>query len=158
MTDIDKATLLERIKNDRARLDALITPLDERRLTEAALDDGWSVKDVLAHISAWERLCLGWIRDDTRLEGPFTVDTLNKLNARIYEENRALSLSDILDASKRSFAEIAEMVEQISPDRLAAAPAWAPGRPLSEIVGSNTDEHYREHIDQIEAWLRGRAS
>ncbi len=36
--------------------------------------------------------------------------------------------------------------------------ARAPGRPLGEIISSNADEHYREHIEQIEAWRRGRAS
>jgi hypothetical protein len=122
-------------------------------MVEPALDDGWSVKDVLAHITAWEQLCLGWIREDRREEGPFTEDTLNKLNARIYEENRARSLTDVLDASKRSFVEIAAMVEQLPPDRLAAAPAWAPARPLAEIISSNSDEHYREHIEQISRWL-----
>jgi len=148
-----KAELVANIERDRARLDELLAALDGARMTEPALDDGWSVKDALAHITSWEQLCLGWIRAGERREGPFTDDSLNALNARIYAENRDRPLVAVLARSRQSSAEILAVTESLSDEALAAPPAWAPGRPLAEIISGNADDHYREHIDQINAWL-----
>jgi hypothetical protein len=51
--------------------------------------------------------------------------------------------------------------ESLDDAALAASPAWGgggtdaatTGRTLAEIISSNSDEHYREHIEQIERWL-----
>lgn len=152
-----KAELLANIRRDRARLDALLAPLDDARMIEPALDDGWSVKDALAHITSWEQLCLGWIRAGERREGPFTPESINALNARIYAKNRDRPLAEVLAHSRQSSAEILAVAESLSDDALAAAPEWAPGRPLAEVISGNTDDHYLEHIDQINAWV-ARAS
>ena len=49
---MDKTELLAAIARDRARLEELIAGIDDARMTEPSLEGGWSVKDVLAHISA----------------------------------------------------------------------------------------------------------
>ena len=148
-----KAELIANIERDRARLDELLAGLDEACMIEPALEEGWSVKDALAHITSWEQLCLGWIREDARREGPFTPESINALNARIYAENRERPLADVLARSRQSSTEILAVAESLSDDALAAPPAWAPGRPLAEIISGNADDHYREHIEQISAWL-----
>ncbi|MEK7693088.1 MAG: ClbS/DfsB family four-helix bundle protein, partial [Chloroflexota bacterium] len=71
-----KAELLDAIRRDRATLDALVTSLSEAQMIAPELDAGWSVKDVLAHITAWEQLCLKWIREGRRDEGPFTQESI----------------------------------------------------------------------------------
>jgi hypothetical protein len=154
-THIDKPTLIANIKHDRARLDELVTSLDHARLLEPALDGGWCVKDALAHITAWEQLCLKWIREGRREEGPFTQGTIDAFNRGIYETNRDRALDAVMADSRRSYDAIVQTADTL-PDDIDAAPAWAPGRSLGEIISSNADEHYREHIDQIEAWLRAR--
>jgi hypothetical protein len=152
-----KSELLANIRRERAMLDALVSSLSEAEMIAPELDAGWSVKDALAHISAWERLCLRWIREGRREEGPFTQASIDAFNDGIYEGHRVHTLGDVLAESRESYAALVAMVEALTDD-LDAPPAWAPGRPLGEIISSNADEHYREHIGQIEAWLRGRAS
>ena len=153
----NKNELLAAIRRDRAALDALVASLSEAQLVAPELEAGWSAKDVLAHITAWERLCVKWIRERRREEGPFTQESLDALNKSIYDANKGRALDAILEESRRSYAAIAETVEALTDD-LDAAPVWAPGRLLGEIISSNSDEHYREHIEQIEAWLRAGAS
>ena len=154
---MNKNELLANIRRERATLDALVTSLSEAQMIAPELDAGWSVKDVLAHITAWEQLCLKWIREGRRDEGPFTQESIDAFNQSIFDANKGRALDAIREESKRSYVAIVETVEALADD-LDAAPAWAPGRPLGEIISSNSDEHYREHIEQIEAWLRGRAS
>ncbi|MDE3096840.1 MAG: ClbS/DfsB family four-helix bundle protein [Chloroflexota bacterium] len=147
-----KDELIASIKRDRATLDALVAPLDEAQMTAPALDGGWSVKDVLAHISAWEELCLKWIRTGRREEGPFTQETIDAFNQSVYDVNRDRLLDAILEESRQSYESMVEAVAALTDD-LDATTAWAPGGPLGQIISANADEHYREHADQIRRWL-----
>jgi hypothetical protein len=57
-----KNELLSAIAADRARLEAVTAPLPGRELTTPGRE-GWSVKDHLAHIAAWERMIVAHLRD-----------------------------------------------------------------------------------------------
>jgi uncharacterized protein (TIGR03083 family) len=152
---LNKNELLANILRERAVLDALVASLSEAQLIAPELDTAWSVKDALAHITAWEQLCLKWIREGRREEGPFTQESIDAFNGRIYEAHRDHPLDAVLEESRRSYDGMVAMVEAVADD-LDAAPAWAPGRPLGEIISSNADEHYREHIEQIRRWTERR--
>src|SRR5437762_3137691 len=58
---MDKATLLAEINDKHADMGALLASLDERQMTQQGVYGELSVKDVLAHIVAWERMMLGWL-------------------------------------------------------------------------------------------------
>jgi hypothetical protein len=152
-----KDELLAAIRRDRALLDALVAGLNEAQMLDPAHDGGWSVKDALAHIAAWERLCTSWLAVIARGETPDRpeVEDVDGANARFYEEARDSALADVMTESARSYQAIVEAVEQLSPADLADEKHF--GWPTSRVVSGNTDDHYREHIAQIEAWLRGRA-
>ncbi|MBI5289587.1 MAG: ClbS/DfsB family four-helix bundle protein [Chloroflexi bacterium] len=155
-----KAELLASIKRDRTALDALLARVSDTRMTDPVLDAGWSVKDVLAHITAWEQLCLKWLRTGVREEltaGDEFGTQVNALNARLYAENRAHALDAVRAAYARSYDEIVTATEALSDDQLAEKPAWAPHASLWQIVSANSDEHYREHIEQISRWLASDA-
>jgi hypothetical protein len=153
---MNKPELLESIRRERARLDELIAPLDDDDLTTPGVVEQQSIKDLLAHVTAWEQLCLIWMRTGRRIEGPFTDESLNALNAEMFERDRNLTVADVRTRARRSYAEVLESVGAQSDEVLAADPAWAPGRALWEVISSNTDEHYREHADQIDVWLQGQ--
>ena len=146
--------LVAAIRRDRAALDAVAARVPEGRLTEAVLDDGWSVKDALAHIAAWEQLCLKWVREDKREEGPFDEASINAFNRRLYEGRGDFGLAEVLEESARSAAEMLAAVEVLTEDALSAPPRWGQAT-LGQIISSNADEHYREHIEQIGRWLAG---
>ena len=153
-----KSELLANIRRDRAQLDALIASLPRERMAERSLEGGRSVQDVLAHITAWEQLCLDWIRTGDRPGTPFTMEAIDAFNAQTYEENRGRALAEVLAESRRSSDELLETVEQLSEEDLTESDrfAWTRGEPLSLLVSANADDHYREHIAQIEAWLGPR--
>lgn len=153
-----KDELLTTIKRDRATLDELVARVPDGRMTEGALDGGWSVKDVLAHIAAWEQLCLRWIKDNKREELTSGADNdgqVNALNARLFEENRGRSLKDVREESRHSYEQMVAAVEWLSDADIAVKPPWAPGRELWQIIDANSADHYREHIEQLTRWLEG---
>jgi hypothetical protein len=150
-----KGELLSAIRDERRRLDELIAPLDDDDLTTTGVIDGQSIKDLLAHITAWEQLCLTWVRTDHRGDEPFTDESLNALNAKMYEQDRTRPLAEVQARARSSYAEILEMVDEQPEAALAKPPRWSE-RTLEEVIRANTDEHYREHADQIDVWLQGQ--
>jgi hypothetical protein len=86
-----KRELLEMIGEERAALEAALAPLSEAEMLEKRLPGGWSVKDVLAHITSWEQLMVQWTETSLRgeiPERPVTGDDwVDELNARLHDEN-----------------------------------------------------------------------
>jgi uncharacterized protein (TIGR03083 family) len=148
-----KAELLEAIRRERAELNAIVARVGESGMTDPALDDGWSIKDVVAHITAWEQLCLLWVRTDERGEGRFTQKSLDAMNAKLHDENKDRSLDDVLADARRSYEEFVAMVEEQTDESLVTPPRWA-DPPLGQVISSNSDDHYREHIDQLMRLLK----
>ena len=155
-----KDELLASIRGDRGTLDALVSSLNAARMVAPELEAGWSVKDVLAHISAWEQLCLKWVRSGQREEASFTQASIDAFNDGIFEANHDRALGLIRLESGRSYEQMLETVEGLASD-LDSPPSWASpefaggaaSASLGQIISSNSDEHYREHIEQIRRWL-----
>jgi len=156
-----RSGLLANIRRDRAQLDALVARVGEARMTGPALDGGWSVKDVLAHISAWEKICLALVRNNTPVDPPppgVTRPSTDLINERIYEGSRDRRLDDVVADAQRSYAELLALVEGLSESRLKAVlgdgqEGAEASPPVGQLISDNSDGHYREHIAQIERWL-----
>ena len=157
---MNKQELAEITGRDRERLDALVASLSPAQLTDPALEGGWSVKDVLAHITAWERRCtwtLATERGDPLGEpeggvGPADVEEFNQAE---YEANRDRDLDDVLADGARSYDALAAAIAEVADADLdkPGTVAWTRERPLVQYIRDNADEHYREHVAQIEAWV-----
>src|SRR2546423_15123138 len=59
---VDKAELLEKIAGGHAALDRLLASMDEDQMLRPGVYGELSVKDVLAHLAAWEGMAAGWVR------------------------------------------------------------------------------------------------
>ncbi len=55
-----KVELLKDIQVEHARLDKMLSTLTAEEMIRPGVVGDWSVKDVLAHLAAWEQLLLGW--------------------------------------------------------------------------------------------------
>jgi hypothetical protein len=134
---------------------------DEMRTPHAP--DGWSVKDVLAHISGWERMFTGWMDALLRGEKPDRPDSIDEAwldatNARLYEESRHRSPEEVRIEGAEWHAAIIALIERMSeadlfdPQRFP----YTGGDPVAPWVRGNADEHYDEHRAQISAWKAER--
>jgi hypothetical protein len=158
-----KDALLQRIDTDRARLDAALARLSDDELQQPGFDGEMSVKDLLAHIAAWEQLCIGWIRAGQRGDQPdrpdqYTPEGVDRLNADIYARNRDRPLPDVRADFDRSFTEIRSVVESLTEKEIGDVGAWAwtGERSLEVFISANADFHYKEHAEQLERWIERR--
>jgi hypothetical protein len=159
-----KQELLDLTRRERAALDELVAHLDAGDLTTGGVIDSFSIKDVVAHITAWERrLANGldaWRRGDPIHwpEPGYTIAQVDELNDRDFADNRERPLDDVLAESAMSYERTFALVESIDESEMfAPLPAFG-GHIVALIVRANMDEHYREHLDQIDVWIQGQRS
>jgi hypothetical protein len=150
--------LLARI---RAEWSALLTVVEGLSAEQMATPDagGWSPKDNLAHLAAWEQWLLryhlgGEPAHQVLQLDEATFDTFDEtsINALLYERNRDRSVGSILSELKDTNNRVLATLERLSfDDLLAARYADDPQhRPVLDWVIGNTYEHIHEHRQTIE--------
>lgn len=157
---ITKAQLLENLQSGRAEWDAALAAVPEARMEEAGVAGHWSVKDLIAHLTHFEK----WLADrlHENLHGeiyiPQPIDTMpdDARNAIIYEQNRHRPLADIQAESRKSFQRLMEGLRAHS-EAFLVEPQQFEGVPFPVVIWhllrGNIYDHYRQHIPDIQAWL-----
>jgi len=160
---LPKAELLQEIGVERGKLDAILDPLTPRQMTQGgATLAGWSVKDILAHLVAWQQMNLDWYAAGLRGETPEIPRTwrdIREVNDRIYRKHHRRSLKAVLADYRAFHRKMLELIEEV-PDRDFAAVgrlAWTgPTWTLSDCIGWNTASHYRWARKHLRKWLRAQ--
>ena len=67
---IDKNAILIRLEIERAAFNSVVAQVNPRLIDRIMVQDSWTVKDILAHISAWEIELLRWLEMAERGEPP----------------------------------------------------------------------------------------
>lgn len=159
---MDKAKLLDLIQAERAFVERTLSLMSREQMVQPMSEGGWSVKDTLAHISAWEQLCLSWIEAAQRGATPeapapgFTWDEIDRLNAKIYQDHKDHPLDDVLAYSAQSYRQMRETVEALPEEALFTPKyfAWLHGDdPLWLYIAHNAHIHYEEHMVTVREWL-----
>ncbi len=154
----DKKDLIKRIETEWLVLMRTIEALTPEQMN-APMAGGWSPKDNLAHLAAWERFMVHYHLQAKPPHEEFglNAESFEKLdetgiNAIIYERNRLRSVADVLADLQRSHALVLETLGAMSYDDLMRPhfPDDPEDRPLVGWVIGNTYDHYREHRQNIE--------
>lgn len=157
---MDKATLLDKIRTRQAEFEALLATLNANQLTTPGVNGDWSIKDILAHLVAWQKRTLAYLAAAAHQEKPgvesISSDAeMNDLNARFYAGNKTRALTDVMADFKNTYAQVVDAVQVLSEEDLFEPNrfTWLRGDPMWELVAGNTYEHIDEHIGSIQAWL-----
>jgi uncharacterized protein (TIGR03083 family) len=157
--------VLGEIRGAREAIEALLGRLDEAALTRPGPDGGWSIKDHLAHLTAWRRMVLGLLEGQPR-HTALGVDraTYDRGEDAINAALEARAKSQPLDAVVAEFRQVYDDLA----GRLAHydEATWnepfplnpRPEYPRVDNIAGNTYEHDHEHLEWIEAALVKRAS
>jgi hypothetical protein len=153
-----KAALLQGIREERKRLEDALKGISPSDMAKASHPDAWSVKDNLAHISAWEKKLLKWYETGLRGEKQTMPQwsqpgLIDEINLKIYQLNRDRQLDDVLQEFKESYEQILTTVESIPEDGMFTSGKydWTGKGTLADYIMGNTCGHYAEHLKMIEA-------
>jgi hypothetical protein len=158
--EMDKTTLLARMRASQAELEELLAPVPQAWLTEPGVSGAWSIKDVLAHLCSWQERALEHFNAAARGIEPSVPmvgaqGEVDDLNARFYARNRSRSLDDVMSGFRETYTLLLVAVQEASEEDLGdpGRLAWLEGRPLREVVAVNTFEHFDEHSGALRSWL-----
>jgi DinB family protein len=160
-----KADLLRRIRAGRAAFDAALAAIPPEIVERPVLDDGGSVKDLVAHVAAYEQWTAAQIaaanegRQPTDLE-LYGVDDvpddpegwdLDRQNAAIRARHAGLSFPEALAFAERSFDRLLTALSTTPDDDLTrpGAQSWTGREAVIDLVPGQTYEHYADHLPPL---------
>ena len=159
----DVAELIARIEGAWDAFDAQISHYPEDVLMGPTDVAGWTIRDHLAHLTAWEASVLGIIRDGRPQNETMGVDRslweaddLDAINEQVRARTADDSLAEVLEAQRATHRDLLAALGTVSHEQLRQR--WTDGvgdasdapTIFQKIVG-NTVEHYPEHAEWIAA-------
>jgi hypothetical protein len=165
MTDSFKTEFVQKLEAAWVELDSCLASLTESQMTGTFDEQGWNIKDHIAHLAAWEEatamLFQGKPRHQTLgIELPkITWENMDEINAAIREHRKSLPAKSALD----EFLELRSIHHKLmaSVKGLSEADLNQPAdvffsqappgedRPVFDIIHANSAEHFRDHLPWI---------
>lgn len=132
----------------RRELMASLEGLSEEQMTDE-LENGWSVKDVVAHVAMWDEMVLPdlirAVRGHQSLFKAWDHESFtDQWNHIQLELRRGFPLEHVMEEFSESRQAIMSFLDSVAEERLTSGPI-----PASCAIQA---EHDREHAAQIRAW------
>lgn len=136
--------------------DNLLQGVDEARMLQPGVCGKWSIKDIIAHVTWFDREMEELFRTRILKGSPLWELETDARNERIFQENQFRSLAELRQESLRVFAHLLTALEQVDSAALLDPGAFA-GMPPDwmplEILSENTWGHYEVHSRHIRDFL-----
>lgn len=159
-TTISKAQLLAELNSENADWEALLDEIGEANMTQPEAANGWSIKDVVGHLTAWRRRTVKRLQAALNHQPepsqfwPAELKDYDEINAWINESNRDRPLADVLSDSREVIQQLLAALEAFSDDEFQELHHYKmlEGEPLS---GKLFFAHFHdEHEPDMRAWLK----
>ena len=139
---------IEKIEKSYAQILRLYRSVPVTTLIEPILANGWSVKDTLAHIAAWEWRCASLLNAAHQTNVPLkAMPDVDALNREFYQERQEWSWAEVGDDFRQAHQALLAAIKELPPERLNDAI-------VQQTIAEETWEHYAEHIPHLERWHR----
>jgi uncharacterized protein (TIGR03083 family) len=135
---MERDELFQRIDTTWQDLQTALDGIPAERATEPGVAGEWSVKDLLGHITFWERNLVTEVQNLGPDEAVEAFDT-DEINAREHERYKNRPLDELqaeLRESHEALMQALQAVEDLDPNQVAG----------------DTWDHYPEHATQIRDW------
>ena len=160
-----KAHILAALREEFDSWEEMLASMDERQITTPHFDFDWSIKDVMAHLWAWQQISITRMESgvlDREPEIPKWIVSLgedweedaNRVNALTFETNHEKPWSEIYQNWREGFLRFLESGEPISEKDLLDGDrySWLKGYSLAFILVASYD-HHQEHLEKLLDWL-----
>ena len=161
-----KSELLNWLQEEYHQWEAFLDQIGATRLDQPGVNDDWSMKDIVAHLTGWNR----WLVDRLRAAGrrepeppppwPAHLQTEDEINAWIYETNHGRSVQEVLDESRQVFQQLLSVIESF-PEEVRIEQVHQRDRVFQLVrldnerfpAGEFFDHFYDDHEPDVRAWL-----
>ena len=162
---ISKKQLLAEMQSEQAAWLALLDEIGEENMTQPEVAGGWSIKDIVAHLTGWRKRtvlrCRAALDPTLDMIPPWPAelgeldenDDVDGINAWIYQTNRDRPLADVLNDSHEVFQQLVNAVNALSDEQLND-PQRFPWLEGERLTGALLFDHFHEeHEPDMRAWL-----
>lgn len=163
---MNKSELLNWLQEQYQQWQALLAQIGETRLGQPGVNGEWSMKDLVAHLTGWNRWLVARLQAAQRGEPepppPWSaqLQSEDEINAWIDESNRGRTARQVLDESDQLFQQLLTVIASL-PDDLKVELLRIEGREFHPIwLGDQRFPpgeffyHFRDdHEPDVRAWL-----
>lgn len=150
--------IYDRLDQSRERMLVILEQLPDEALQTPGVMDGWTIADILDHLTAWESELVTALMRINQGKKPTRLLTayadVDGYNAKRHEETQGRDLDRIFEDYMGVRVQLEEWLTEFS-DRQLNDPnryPWTEKKALWEIVAENTFGHEEEHLPEIEAF------
>jgi hypothetical protein len=147
---MNRQQLLQRVDKAWTDFTASYAGLSEAQLTEAGVLEGWSVKDILGHVTTWEEEALKYLPLIAQGGRPPRYSTkyggIDAFNAQMTAQKRDLSLVDILQQLADTHQRLLDYIRDVPEAHFTRE------TPFRRRLRLDTYSHYPIHTKMIEEW------
>ena len=156
-TRMKKQDILDELISARADLLDAIDGLTPEQLRQPFAVGKWSVKDVLAHLTAWESelvTALNQVQTGSKPPQIVLIDDIDEWNEEQYHISARRPLEAIQDDLRGVHNMLCQMITDYPDKRMLDNRQfdWMEGEALYYLVEENAYLHEREHAEDIRAW------
>ena len=157
----DKAELLAIIQDGYKQFEALLASLRVEQMTIPGVNGSWSVKDNLAHLTAWHNY------QATRQQGVLDgaeppnpapgCETEDEINEYFYQRHKDQPLAEVLADFRASYQHLLDATQALSWETLNEPFPWHDNNvPVGAYTLGNTVGHYEMHGELIRRWMESQ--
>jgi hypothetical protein len=160
-----KEHILAALREQFDRWEQLLMSLSEEQINTPHFELGWSIKDVIAHLWAWQEISRArteaavidrapaypkWIVSI----GEDWEEKADRVNALTFENNHNRQWSEVHENWRAGFLQFLELGGELSEKNLLDADRypWLKGYSLAFILVASYD-HHQEHLEILTDWL-----
>ncbi len=158
----DKEHIIKQLQLERSSFESVLEPLTEEQIINLVVSDNWTIKDTIAHITAWEIELLRWLERASKglspdIPGPGKwTPFIETFNSSKYLENCERPLEDVLNEFNQIYEQVLTEFQSLPEDPddhywsvwFNEEPPW--------ILFATYHQHYKEHREQISARIAGK--
>lgn len=159
---MQREEVLARLVTARAVFDAKVAAVGQEAFDRTPPGFSHSAKDIVAHVTAYERLIVERLRAARRGETTaFDRDRegWETFNERVWAKAAEAENADVIEESHAVFGDLLVEVRALSDAELEEGvgitavldPAWLDGRTLWEMIGIDGFDHYPMHHAALDA-------
>jgi len=155
-----KSELLIWLQEEYQKWEAFLDQIGPARMDQPGVNGDWSMKDIVAHLTGWNRWLVARLQAAGRSEPeppppwPAYLQTDDEINAWIYESNQGCSVRAVLDESHQVFQQLLAVIEGLPNEVLIEQEwhlVWLDDKRFP--AGEFFDHFHDDHEPDIRAWL-----
>ena len=153
MTTGEREILIERLDETRLKIEEILPKIDP----DLEIYPGWTIKQMLAHITGWDEVSLDSLRDHVAGRTPVVTANrgLDKFNARTVASRQDLDYTHILDEWRLTRKLLSTIVEAMPEEQFVEplVTPWGMKGTVTYLINIFR-EHEEEHVQDIHEWLK----